>query len=156
MATEIGAFWARCRAALPHLPTAAPGAWPFGATPEQADELLDPILRGVKTSTASSLWDYDATGDPLPREGELSIILDGRGEPRALIETTRVRIAPFDEVDAQHAFEEGEGDRTLGHWRESHERFWRQHSENDRGFETDMPVVCERFRLLFPGTPASI
>lgn len=27
-------------------------------------------------------------------------------------------------------------------------QFWREYSENPRGFEPDMPVVCERFRLL--------
>nr|WP_309491663.1 ASCH domain-containing protein [Microbacterium sp. Se5.02b] len=49
----------------------------------------------------------------------------------------------------------GEGDRTLSHWREVHERYWREHSENPRGFEPDMPVVCERFRLLLPPQPGS-
>ena len=34
--------------------------------------------------------------------------------------------------------------------REIHERYWRAHSENPRGFAPDMPVICERFRLVFP------
>ncbi|MCR2783861.1 MULTISPECIES: ASCH domain-containing protein [unclassified Microbacterium] len=147
---SVDDFWAGCRAELPQLPETLPEAWAFGATPAHADELLALVLAGVKTGTASSLWDYQESGDPLPQEGEFSIILDGEGAPRAVIETTRIRTVPFDEVDAEHAHAEGEGDRTLAHWREVHERYWRNHSENPRGYEPDMPVVCERFRLLYP------
>lgn len=148
--TAIEDYWRAARIALPRLPEALPEAWGFGATPEHADELLELVLRGIKVGTASSVWDYEETGDPLPTVGELSIILDGTGAPRAVIETTAIDIVPFDEVDETHAFAEGEGDRTLAHWREVHERYWRTHSESPRGYEPDMPVLCERFRLLLP------
>lgn len=145
----IAEFWERCRSEVAGLPVAVPGSWPFGATAAHADELLALVLAGIKTGTASSLWDYEASGEPLPYEGEWSIILDGAGSPRALIETTSIRIVPFSEVDAEHAASEGEGDRTLAAWREIHERYWRQHSENPRGYEPDMPVICERFRVVY-------
>lgn len=154
--SAIATFWEECRAHRPGLPEQLPEAWAFGATPAHADGLLDLVLRGVKTGTASSLWDFEATGEAVPREGELSIILDGDGEPRAVIETTRILIVPFDEVDEEHAHAEGEGDRTLATWRVVHERYWREHSENPRGFEPDMPVVCERFRLLYPEAQSTV
>lgn len=141
---------------MPSLPEAIPLAWAFGATPSHADGLLDLVLAGTKVGTASSLWDYEVSGDPLPEVGELSVVLDGRGEPRAVIETTGISVAPFDRVDDEHAHAEGEGDRTLAHWRAVHERYWREHSENPRGYEPDMPVVCERFRLLWPEPPAPV
>ncbi|PRB61770.1 ASCH domain-containing protein [Microbacterium sp. MYb45] len=140
---------------MPELPETPPEAWAFGATPEHADELLALVLAGIKVGTASSLWDYDESGDPLPVVGELSIILDGSGAPRAVIETTAIDIVPFDEVDEAHAYAEGEDDRTLAQWREVHERYWRQHSENPRGYAPDMPVICERFRLLLPAGPTT-
>ncbi|PZF38871.1 ASCH domain-containing protein [Curtobacterium sp. MCLR17_051] len=145
-------FWTARRSERPSLPEAVPEAWSFGATPEQADALLQLVLDGVKVGTASSLWDYEATGDPLPATDEVSIVTAGSGAPRAVIETTAVRVVPFDQVDADHAWAEGEGDRTLEHWRTVHEAFWRAHSENPRGFAPDMPVVCERFRLLWPSS----
>ncbi len=148
--SSLPAFWEARRAEDPTLPEAVPLAWAFGATPEHADELLDLVLRGIKDGTASSMWDYEATGDALPEVGELSVILDGEGEPRAVIETTALAVVPFDQVGEEHARAEGEGDRTLAYWREAHERYWRAHSENPRGFEPDMPVLCERFRLLWP------
>lgn len=153
-AETLSAFWAARRDEAPELPETVPEAWAFGATPDHADGLLDLVLRGLKDGTASSMWDYEATGDPLPEVGELSVILDGRGEPRAVIETTDLRVVPFDQVGEEHARAEGEGDRTLAHWRAVHERYWREHSENLRGYEPDMPVLCERFRLLWPEAPA--
>ncbi len=147
---RLAAFWTAARQDHPHLPAELPSAWAFGATPEHADGLLALVLAGIKTGTASSRWDYDFDGDPLPKTGELSIILDGRGAPSALIETLEVRTVPFDQVTEEHAFAEGEDDRTLASWRSIHERFWREHATSPRGFAPDMPVVCERFRLIHP------
>lgn len=151
---ELDAFWTEVRAIHPRLPEALPEAWAFGATPEHADGLLAFVLSGTKTATASSLWDYEAQGDPVPEVGWLSIILDGEGKPRAVIETTTVTTVAFDQVTERHARAEGEGDRTLAAWREIHERYWRNHSGNPRGFEPDMPVICEEFRVIYPARTA--
>ena len=144
----IATFWASCRAVVGGLPEAVPEAWAFGAGADQADRLLDLVLRGTKTATASSLWDYEADGETPPAEGEYSIVLDGRGVPRAVIQTLSVSIVPFDHVTAAHARAEGEGDLSLAGWRAAHERFWRAHATSTRGFDRGMPVVCEGFRLV--------
>ncbi|SDS36154.1 Uncharacterized protein YhfF [Brevibacterium siliguriense] len=143
----LSSYWYRARSWNPALPESIPEAWAFGATTEHADELLALVLDGTKTGTASALWDIEADGEPVPEAGELSIILDGRSRPSALIETTAIDIVPFSEVTADHARSEGEGDRTLAAWREIHERFWTEYGR--RGFSPQMPVVCERFRLIF-------
>lgn len=158
---ELDAFWdiARDHANLAGVPvytgenpvrTLRPPAWSFGATPEQADEFLRLVLGGTKTATASSHADYAKEGEQLPSPGTLSILLDGAGHPRALVVTTDVRVVPFDQVDADHARDEGEGDRSLAHWRSVHERFFAEHA--DGGFLPDMPVVLERFRVPYPST----
>ncbi|MBS3183297.1 ASCH domain-containing protein [Leucobacter manosquensis] len=143
-------FWEERRAEDPALPEDFPEVWAFGAIPEHADQLLELVLAGTKTGTASSLWDYEASGDPVPAVGDFSIILDGSGAPRAVLETTRIETVPFCDVTAEHARSEGEGDRTLADWRDTHERYWRRYSENERGFEPDMPVICERFSVRYP------
>src|SRR5690606_36737524 len=127
-----------------------PPAWAFGATPEQADELLALVLEGRKTATAGALWDYEAEGEALPESGGLSIVLDGDGHPRALIVTTGVVVVPFDQVDADHAAAEGEGDGSLDYWRRVHQEFFTEHAAHDREFTPDMPVVLERFTLIYP------
>ncbi|WP_435768657.1 ASCH domain-containing protein [Nocardioides sp. SYSU DS0651] len=158
----VAAFWevAKRHARLSSLPgyfgpsaleSLMPPAWSFGATPEQADALAQLVVEGTKIATSSALRDYEAAGEPLPERGALGIVLDGAGRPRALVVTTDVRIVPFDQVDAEHARLEGEGDLTLDHWRAVHERFFAEHAEHDRGFSRDMPVVLERFRVLHEG-----
>lgn len=126
-----------------------PPAWGFGATSEQADALLRLVLAGTKTATASALWDYQVQDESLPTPGLLDIVLDGSGRPRALIETTAVEVRAFHEVDAEHARLEGEGDLSLEYWRRTHEAFFRTHAAHDRGFSQDMPVVLQRFRLVY-------
>lgn len=128
----------------------APPAWAFGSTPEQADDLLALVLAGTKTATAGAQWDYEHEDEPLPRVGDLAILLDGSERPRALIEVVRVDVVPFDHVDAEHAHLEGEGDRSLEHWRDVHERFFTDVATHGRGFSSSMPVVLERFRVLYP------
>ncbi len=152
---DIEAFWLQARLSLgpDALPegvtdTVAPPTQSFGATPEQADELLDLILTGVKTGTACPLRDYELEGDPLPQVGDLCIVLDGAGLPRALIRTTDVRVVRFDQVTQEHADAEGEGDRTLGHWRAVHEWFFKEYDKHLRGFSAYMPVVCEVFEVV--------
>lgn len=142
-------FWQAARAAVPDLTPSPPAAWAFGATPEHADSLLALVIEGRKTATASSMWDYESSGEPLPVVGEFSVILDGQARPRVVLRTTALEVVRFDAVTAEHAHAEGEGDRTLQYWRAVHEWFWREHSEDPRGFAPDMPVLCEQFELLY-------
>ena len=54
------------------------------------------------------------------------------------------------EVDARFAYEEGEGDRSLEYWQEAHWRFFSRTLPNvGREPTTDMPLVCERFRVVY-------
>lgn len=124
-------------------------AW--GDHPALADELGTLIAAGTKTATCGALWDYEAEGDPLPTVGLLTVVLNGSGDPLCIIETTEVAIRSYGEVDAQFAYEEGEDDRSLASWQEGHRRFFtRVLSKINRVFDEEMPLVCERFRLLYP------
>jgi len=150
---RVQQFWQDYLATLPvgtrALPT-FPQAWGFGDSPEMADDLGGLVVRGIKTATCSLYWEYETGMEVLPEVGGLSIILDGSGDPLCLIETTSVEIKPFNTVDAQFAFDEGEGDRSLEYWRQAHWRFFgRTCVEIGRVLSEDMPVVCERFKVLF-------
>jgi uncharacterized protein YhfF len=118
----------------------------FGDSKELADELAELVQTGMKTATCSALWSYEDEQKPLPRKGELSIVIDGSGVPVAVIETVEVFIAPFNEVSEHFAYEEGEGDRSLAYWREAHRNFFRRQRFKDRSFNEEMPLVCKRFR----------
>jgi len=86
-------------------------------------------------------------GEPIPRAGELSVILDGDGDPLCVIRTTHVEIRRFADVDEEFAWTEGEGDRSLAYWREAHVSFFTAAGTPP---EDDTELVLERFELLWP------
>jgi uncharacterized protein YhfF len=61
-----------------------------------------------------------------------------------VIETTEVTYRRYNEVDAQFAYDEGEGDRSLAYWREAHRNYFTRLGR----FSDDMMLMCERFRLV--------
>jgi hypothetical protein len=51
---------------------------------------------------------------------------------------------------AEFAVSEGEGDRSLEYWREAQRRYFTRECQSaGREFTEDMPVVCERFRVVY-------
>ncbi|MGO1256169.1 ASCH domain-containing protein, partial [Microbacterium gubbeenense] len=74
----------------------------------------------------------------------------GSDVPLAVIETVSIEVVPFDQVTEEHARAEGEDDRTLDSWRRIHREFFEEHVDVGRPFADDMPMVCERFRVVFP------
>ena len=150
---RVQAYW---QAFLGHLLPEAPippgyQAWGFGDSPDAADKLGALVKQGIKTATASLVWVYEAEGETFPEAGDYSIILDGEGKPICIIRTTRVYVCPFNEVDDEQAYLEGEGDRSLNYWREVHWRFFgRECDQIGRTPEETMPVLCERFELVYP------
>jgi uncharacterized protein YhfF len=122
----------------------------WGDSPEMADELGGLIAQGVKTGTCSALWEWEAEGNPIPEVGLITIALDGRNEPLCIVETVEVTLRKYNEVDADFARAEGEGDLSLEYWRQAHRNFFsRVLLKFDREFSEDMPLVCERFRVIY-------
>jgi uncharacterized protein YhfF len=147
------AYW---RSYLETLPAGSPvreegySAEGWGDSPQMADELGALIAAGTKTATCSALWEYEAEGEPLPEAGLKTIVLDGSSDPLCIVQTTEVEVRPYDEVDARFAHEEGEGDHSLQYWREAHWRFFsRTLPSIGKEPATDMPLVCERFRVVY-------
>jgi uncharacterized protein YhfF len=131
--------------------TARPDAFGFGGEGELADELAALVLAGKKRATASLPLEYTALNEPLPKTGDLSIILDGAGNPVGIIERTAVDLLPFSAVDAEFAAVEGEGDGSLSFWREAHTWYFKRVCEQLGGEWTDStPVLCQRFGLVWP------
>ncbi len=151
---EARAMWQAYLATLPE--DAQPATymtWHFSSSKEGADTLGAQACAGTKTATASLLWEYEADDEELPQPGDRSIITDWDGRPLCIIETTGVEVVPFDEVDAAHAAAEGDDDPSLARWRELHWRAFSRTCERiGRQPAEDMPVVCERFRRVFPST----
>ncbi len=111
----------------------------FGDNPELADELLALVLAGVKTATCWSIRDGQQT-----HVGKRMVVCDGAGQPRAVLETVSLEKQRYCDVDATFAYDEGEGDRSLTDWHEGHRIYF----ERTGGFDEDMLLWCERFRVI--------
>jgi uncharacterized protein YhfF len=123
----------------------------FDDNEPSANELADLVLSGLKRATACLVWVYEARRMPIPRPGDLSVVTWWNGQPVCVIKTTRVEIRPYDEVDADFAASEGEGDGSLAYWREAHWRFFSRECQRiGRTLDPKMPVVCERFEVVHP------
>ncbi|MBV8100101.1 MAG: ASCH domain-containing protein [Verrucomicrobia bacterium] len=147
----VSQFWRDYLNTLPagqSRPEAPAGVFAFGDSKELADELAALVREGLKTATCSAVWTYEENQKPIPQKGELSIVIDGTGNPVAVIETVQIFLAPFNEVTERFAWEEGEGDRSLAYWRQAHRNFFGRQRFRDRTFDEQMPLVCERFRVL--------
>jgi len=148
----IQAYWQAYLDSLPaeERPQRPYQAWSFCDNEASANELGELARAGVKTATASLFWEYESGSERLPQAGDLSIITDWDKRPLCIIETTAIDIRTFDEVEAGHAYAEGEGDRSLAYWREVHWRYFsRTCAALGRAPAETMPVVCERFRVVY-------
>ena len=123
-------------------------AWAFGVEP---DLLADLVLRGEKTATASAYDLYALEGESLPQEGTFDIILDSQNQAVCIVEITKISVEPFSQVSAQHAYKEGEGDKSLTYWRQIHEDFFTDClGQAGLIFTPESKVVLEEFRKVYP------
>lgn len=127
--------------------------WYFHNNQESSVELAELVISGKKKATASLVEFNEKHPQVAPIDEGYSIVTDFNGNPLCVIQTTEIRHLPFDEVDAEFAFDEGEGDQTLEDWREGHwAYFTKEAAENGLEFNEKSLVCCERFKLLFSAT----
>ncbi|KAK4187727.1 PUA-like domain-containing protein [Podospora australis] len=118
-----------------------------GTSPDLANLRLRHAIEGKKTATTS--W-------PVPSPlywgvGDYSVILDGAGNPAALMQTTEMKIRKFYEVTDDFALAENEG--SVEKYKQGHREFYREQWERDgkKGLEfgEESEVLCERFVCVY-------
>ena len=122
-------------------------AWAFG---DDANGLANLVLKGIKTATSSNYIFYEIENEELPKVNEYSVILNSKDEAVCIIQTTNVYVVPFNAVSQEHAYKEGERNRTLNDWREIHQEFFGNELKSiGKEFKDDMLVVCEEFKVVY-------
>jgi uncharacterized protein YhfF len=105
---ELRVFWdlARFHAKLNAAPTyfgpttlesVPPPAWAYGDSVAESDAFVERVVTDERGSTTASVDDY---AGELPLPGVLSILCDGSGVPRALVEVTDVAVTGDDVVES--------------------------------------------------------
>jgi uncharacterized protein YhfF len=152
ISARVAAFWAEFTAATgsskpsPHLCD----AYHFDDNQPSADELAQLVLRGVKRATAGLAWSFEAQGQVFPKVGDLNVVTDWAGAPVCVVETVQVDIVPYEEVGAEFAAVEGEGDGSLAYWQRVHAAYFaRECARIGREPSPTMPILCERFQVIY-------
>lgn len=141
-------LWGRYVAAFPDFAAETPAVEQFGDSPEMADELLELVLAGTKRATAG-LFETDIETASV---GCHWVVTDSADVARVVLRTTEVRVGPLSSVDESFAFDEGEGDRTIGSWLNGHRNYFRRNLPGDlNSAELDaLHIVFERFEVVWP------
>jgi uncharacterized protein YhfF len=111
----------------------------FGGPPELADGLVVLVLKGVKTASCWAVRHGQQT-----HVGKQMVLCDSAGRARAVVETLSLERRRYCDVDEEFARMEGEGDLSLAWWRLAHRSFF----ESEGFFAPEMPLWCERFRVV--------
>jgi uncharacterized protein YhfF len=149
---EVRKFWREFCQNNPEINPDEPfQVWFFSNSRESARELAELVISGKKKATASLVLINEMKPEIAPVDDGYSVVTDFDGVPLCVIQTTEIRYLPFDEVDAQFAFDEGEGDQTLEDWREGHWKYFTgEAGESGVEFNEKSLICCERFALLYP------
>jgi len=153
MTENVERYWNQYLLSIPggqEQPSRYVDCFAFGFTPADAREIAQLVLNGTKTATGSVLWSYGVDKKPLPIAGDLWIVIAGSDAPACIIQTTDVRIIPFEEVTADYAWDGGEEDRSLQSWREIYWEYIERECQRI-GVEPNAkaPLVMERFRVVY-------
>nr|WP_300301623.1 ASCH domain-containing protein [Anaerosolibacter sp.] len=125
-------------------------SWHFCDNEEDANELAELVLKGIKRATASLYLGYEYENEKVPEAGDHSIITDWNGMAQCIIRTKEVTIMPYKEVSEEFAATEGEGDGSLEYWRNAHWSYFSREMEAIGKDPTeDMLVVCEEFEVVY-------
>ena len=116
----------------------------FGDSPEMADELLALVLAGKKTATVSVVLEDEQT----PSVGDLSLVIDGHGNPACVIKTVHLETVKFCDLTWDMVKREGE-DENFEQWKSGNIRYWTRDAAK-RGYTfTDQTLITfERFEVV--------
>ena len=117
---------------------------------KDADTCAELVVKGIKQATATSLWWYEKNSETLPKVGDQYIVTNWSGDAKAVIETIKIKKIPYNQITAEFAEIEGEGDRSLKYWKKVHEAYYKREMEpyGDK-FDENMIIVCEYFQTLY-------
>lgn len=122
----------------------------FGLTDLEVDQLAVLIRDGIKVATTSAYISYVMAKEKIPEINDYCVVLNSCHEAICIVQITNVYITKFNNVSSEHAYKEGEGDKSLAYWRRVHRQFFEQELNSyNLEFSDDMLVVCEEFKIVY-------
>lgn len=148
---EIKKYWNSFKNSYPeYVSYDQPVSFYFCDNKEDADECADLVVNRVKRATSPSVWSIKKNKEKFPEIGDIAIVTDWEGNPKAIIKTIKVDIVKFKDISPEYAFLEGEGDKSLVYWRAVHLEYY---SNEMRAFgelpDDNMDIICEQFERIW-------
>jgi uncharacterized protein YhfF len=132
--------------ALPPGPVRVDG---YGDSELLSESLLALIRSERKRAGTGLLWAYEYDGQEVSKTGDIEIVIDHLNQPALVTRITSAKVVAYDEITAEYAAIEGEGDGSLEYWRKAHWAFFsRECARSGREPDESMPVVCSIFEVL--------
>lgn len=146
----IEQYWKEFQAKNPfYLKEEQPESYYYCDNKKDADECADLVVQGIKQATSTSVWWFEKFNEDHPAIGDLAVITNWDGVPKAVVKTTRVEIVKFKDISEKYAFIEGEGDRSLEYWKEVHWKYYlNEMMEHGEMPSEEMEIVCEYFETI--------
>ncbi|WP_276702222.1 ASCH domain-containing protein [Chryseobacterium sp.] len=127
-----------------------PQSFYFCDNKKEADECADLVVKKIKQATSPSVWWFKKNKEELPKVGDLAIVTDWNGDPKAIIRTKKVEIVKYKDITPAYAQLEGEGDKTLEYWKKAHWKYYQNEMKEFNEFPTEeMKIVCEYFETIW-------
>lgn len=128
----------------------APKVIYFGDNEKDADTCADLVCKEIKRAASPSLKGIQLRNEKLPKIGDFYVVTDWKGTAKCIIRTTSVKLVPYFAIREEHARIEGEGDKSLAHWKKVH---WDYYTREFAKFGTQptesMIIVFETFEMLY-------
>ena len=128
----------------------APKTIHFCDNEKDANECAALIKKGIKRATSHSLLALQCRNEPLPKIGDFTVVTDWGGTAQCIVRTKAVKYKPYFSIDEAYAELEGEGDKSLAHWKKVHwDLYERELEPFNRVPRDSMIIVCEEFEKVY-------
>jgi uncharacterized protein YhfF len=121
----------------------------YGDSEELSSELLALIRSGRKRAGTGLLWAYQHDGQHIAETGDIEIVVDHLNVPVMVTRVVSSQMMAFNQITAEYAALEGEGDGSLAYWQKAHWNFFgRECKRIGREPTETMPVICTIFEVV--------
>lgn len=122
----------------------------FGDNEIDADTSSALVKSEIKKAVSYSLLGLQQRNEPLPKIGNFLVVTNWKGEAQCIVRITAVSLKPFFSINASYAQLEGEGDKSLEHWKNVYwDLYTRELNAFGREPRDSMIIVCQEFVKVF-------
>jgi len=123
----------------------------LGIDEETTGLIINFIKAGEKVGTFSLPWVMTAENLPMSYKGLPIILLSFNGKPELVVQLTKVFETSFGEIDSGVTCIDGPPVRDPDVWIPLHQDYWNgMLAEYGKACSDDMPVLVEKFKLVYP------